>query len=178
MSDNQTNTTSSENDKLKKKNKADKTLTGVIIIIVLLLIGYNIISHYSANIFLPGRNFQEINGIDPDSGRNARIDISEGTVIVNFWAVWCGSCIKELYLFNDISRKVKVVGILKKPYTRGSLSKLRLPYANIVGEDSVFEDMKISVLPTTILVENGVIKKVQTGIVTSEMLNSWLAADE
>jgi thiol-disulfide isomerase/thioredoxin len=158
-----------------KKSKKDSVLTAVIIAVVVFLIGYNIFSYYKSSILLPGKTFTEVSGINPANGRSATINFHEGKVIVNFWATWCNGCVKEINVFDNISRRAKVVGILKKPMNPREFSSLRISYENVVAEDTIFEEMYISFLPTTLLVKDGVIKKVHTGPVTEELLSGWLS---
>ncbi|HDT11389.1 MAG TPA: TlpA family protein disulfide reductase [bacterium] len=162
----------------KKRSKKDRILTTGIIIVVVFLLGFNIFNYYWAKIVLPGRNFEEVYGIDPVSGRDSVVKFQEGKVIVNFWATWCNSCVKELTVFESFSRKTKVVGVLKKPFNSRNFSSLRISYRNIIATDTVFEEMFISVLPTTLLLQDGIIKKVHTGPVSEEILRNWLASDE
>jgi thiol-disulfide isomerase/thioredoxin len=44
-------------------------------------------------------------GLD-DAGREIRISEHKGKiVIVTFWASWCGPCLKELTILDDLQRK-------------------------------------------------------------------------
>jgi thiol-disulfide isomerase/thioredoxin len=166
----------SDNQKIEKKDlsKKDKIVTAVIVVLVLFVIGYNLFSYYSASIFLPGKEFSVISGIDPSNNRNKSIDVSKGKTVVNFWATWCSGCVAEINELANASRYVSVVGIMKKPFNKNVFSALRLPYDNLIGEDLVFEEMFVSVLPMTLLVIDGVVKKVHTGPVSEDMVKQWL----
>ncbi len=161
-----------------KKTKKDKIVTAVIILLTVFIIGYNLFSYYAPNIMLPGKTFDKVSGVDPFNGRNTTINFPDGKVIVNVWATWCGSCVKELHVFDKFSSKTKVVGVLKKPYDVRGFSRSRVRYRNVVADDRFFDDFYISTLPTTILVKDGAIDKVYVGPVTEKILSDWLASNE
>ncbi len=177
MTDKVNNNDSKKEHSGKKRSRKDKILTAVIVSLVFLIIGHNVISYYGASIFLPGREFSEITGIDPSNNRNTRIDISTGKTIVNFWATWCNGCLKEVHNLSNISRNVRVVGVLKKPFNPRVFSSLRLSHTNIIADDELFEEMHVSFLPLTVFVVDGVIKKVHTGPVSENTILDWLKDD-
>lgn len=37
--------------------------------------------------------------------------MEEGTVLINFWATWCGPCVEELPYFNQLAQEYKESGL-------------------------------------------------------------------
>jgi thiol-disulfide isomerase/thioredoxin len=155
------------------KKKKDRFITVAITIVIVLLLGYNVFSYYGARITLPGKEISTVSGFDPVTGRKEKVDLSQGKVLVNFWATWCGACIKEMPYLNKVAEKHRVVGVLKGPAIGDIFSAADVKFENILAEESFFNDMMISVLPTSILVQNGVIKEVHVGIITESIISEW-----
>lgn len=156
------------------KNRKDTVITVAVTILAVLLIAYNIFSYYGAHLSLPGKEIKKIQGLDPLSNETVSIDISSGIVIVNFWATWCGACVQEIPELIKISEKYKMVGVIKRPFRKEDLIPLDLNFQNILPDDSFFDEQSISVLPTTLLMQNGIVKKVQTGTISSETVEGWV----
>jgi thiol-disulfide isomerase/thioredoxin len=155
----------------KKNNKAIHIALFSLVIIVLL---FNLFSYFGASIMLPGRELREISGLDPQTNRNARIDLSKGTVILNIWATWCGACISEMPELNKVAAKHKVFGVIKPVFKYEVYRDVAPKFKSVIAQDEFFEDLYISVLPTTLLIKDGVIKKVHVGTITPDFIEEWV----
>lgn len=158
----------------KKNERSDKIFTIVITVIVILLIAYNIFSYYGAHITLPGSEIKQITGTDPKNGDPVTIDVSSGVVILNLWATWCEACVKEMPELNAISAKYNTVGVLRGPVEELTYERLAPSFRNAAADDAFFDKYMISVLPTTILLKDGTVKKVHTGMISQNAVESWI----
>lgn len=161
----------------EKGKKKDRLITIAITAVIILLLGYNVFSYYGARITLPGKEISRISGFDPVTNKKASVDLSQGRVLVNFWATWCGACVKEMPYLNEISKKYRVVGILKGPVARENYPASDIRFENVLADEAFFNDLMISVLPTSILIENGVIKDVHVGIITKSIVSEWFGTE-
>ena len=148
----------------------NKAIRIAIFALVILVIFFNIFSYYGASIMLPGRELREISGVEPQTGRTARIDLSKGTVILNIWATWCGACLAEMPELNKIAEKYKVYGAIKPVFKYEVYRDVAPKFKSVIAPDEFFEDLYISVLPTTLVIKDGVIKKVHTGTLTADFV--------
>lgn len=155
----------------KKKNKIFHIIIFSLVILVLL---FNVFSYFGASIMLPGRELREISGVDPQAGRTARIDLSKGTVILNIWATWCGACLAEMPELNKAAARHKVYGVIKPVFKYEVYREVSPNFKSVIAQDEFFEDLYISVLPTTLLIKDGVIKKVHTGTMTTDFVEEWV----
>ena len=155
----------------KKSNRIFHIIIFALVIAVLL---FNIFSYFGASIFLPGRELREITGVDPQTNRRISLDVSKGTVILNIWATWCGACIAEMPEINKIAAKYKVYGAIKPAFKFEVYREVSPKFKNVIAQDDFFEDLYISVLPTTLLIQDGVIKKVHVGTMTADVVEEWV----
>lgn len=123
---------------------------------------------------LPGKELPTISGFDAKTKRWETIDVRSGRVIINVWATWCGACIAEFPEIEKISRQYKLYGLIKNPYKREVLSSLNPAFKNLVVEDAFLDDLYVSFLPTTLLIEDGVVKKARSGTITLETVREWM----
>ncbi|MDR7212598.1 TlpA disulfide reductase family protein [Flavobacterium piscis] len=107
----------------------------------------------------------------PDTAGNdiALSSLRGAIVLVDFWASWCGPCIKEqpelLKLYNSYPEKFSIYGVsldTKKPAWTGAITKLKLPWAQVSDlkywSSPVIGDYMIQALPFNVLVDkNGII---------------------
>lgn len=156
------------------KKKQDLVVTISIVIVVILLLAYNVFSYYGAQISLPGKEIRTIQGIDPVSNSQTSIDVSSGIVVVNFWATWCGGCVQEMPELVEISAKYKVVGVIRGPFRKDEFLALKIEYQNVLPDDEFFVSNYISVIPTTILLKDGIVKKVHSGMIDIKKIDDWV----
>ena len=157
-----------------EEKKSSKIVHIVIFSLVIAVLLFNVFSYFGASIFLPGRELREISGVEPQSGRRTSLDLSKGTVILNIWATWCGACISEMPEINKIAEKHKVYGAIKPVFKYEVYREVSPNFKSVIAQDEFFEDLYISVLPTTLLIQDGVIKKVHTGTIDADFVEEWL----
>ena len=157
-----------------EEKKSKKIVHIAIFALVIIVLFFNIFSYFGASIFLPGRELREITGVDPQTNFRNTINISHGTVILNIWATWCGACIAEMPELNKIAAKHKVYGAIKPVFKYEVYREVSPEFKSVVATDEFFGDLYISVLPTTLLIQDGVIKKVHTGTITADFVEEWV----
>ena len=156
--------------------KSNKIFHIIIFALVIAVLLFNVFSYFGASIFLPGRELREISGVDPQTGRRTSLDISQGTVILNIWATWCGVCVAEMPEINKIAARHQVYGAIKPAFKYEVYRDAKPSFKSVIAKDEFFEDLYISVLPTTLLIQDGVIKKVHTGTMTSDFAEEWVGS--
>ncbi len=138
---------------------------------------------YTVNEQSPNAVFHLLNG------GTTSVAAQQGRVILlNFWGVWCGPCIRELPELNDAARLfanrsdatfIAVNSSIGKE-TRSDVSKL----ANTIGltvpvsfepDLSVYNAFKIQGLPTTVIIDRqGVIRYRRVGYATTARYSAWV----
>lgn len=160
----------------QQSSRRDRWLTAAIIVITAVLVGYNLVMFYGQSYLLKGKKVEKLLLADPKSGTEKEVVIPGGTVLLNFWATWCSSCVYELPLLKEYSSKVTIIGILKAPVRADQLQDMALTWANYLGSDDVFGDFMIAGVPVTMLLRDHAVVAVHTGPVTPEVLDGWLTA--
>ena len=89
---------------------------------------------------------------------NFNDEIKSGTVLVDFYADWCGPCRMVGPIIEEVSNELKDVKVLK---------------VNVDEREDIAKTYGIMSIPTIILFKDGVIDKKQIGFVPKEVLMRW-----
>tara|TARA_X000001036_G_C20645616_1_gene792857 strand:- start:992 stop:1444 length:453 start_codon:yes stop_codon:yes gene_type:complete len=130
---------------------------------MLYFLGFTAYAQLRKNTKAPNFDLTSFNGL------KVQLETSQSKVtIINFWASWCGPCIKSLDrtiipLYNKYNRlEVNIIGIsndLKEEKWRAAIEKYNIPWVNIWDEDrSLVRAYQVPAIPTYFLVnQKGII---------------------
>jgi len=162
-------------DFFKKNLKADKIISFLMIFSLLAVISYHLFSLYGISFVMKGKEIESVSGKDIETGLAKGVSISEGKVILNFWATWCGACVEELPLFVKASSSVKIIGVLQPPVNKSIINEYGLTYENVIGNEALLALFKINAFPTTFFIKDRKVEKVFVGKIDEKEISSWLA---
>lgn len=98
-------------------------------------------------------------------------------VVLNFWATWCGPCIREIPEFAQYARenpKVTVLGMAMEQdagLLRRARKRLGITYPVIPADTQTVDAYDISTLPTTVVVNpDGSVGTVHVGAMSRRQL--------
>ncbi len=155
--------------------RRDRWIVAVIVVLTVLLIGYNVVMFYGPSFLLRGKAIESLTLYDVDRGTEERVPLPRhGTVFLHFWATWCSSCVAELPVLAPYERRVTIIGILKEPVRLDHLRAFAVPWSNYRGSDETFSSFMVSGVPTTVVVRDRVVVAVHPGPLSREVIESWL----
>ena len=99
-------------------------------------------------------------------------------VMVNFWATWCGPCVYEMPLFQEIYEEWSARGLVilavniggSPAQVRGFMEDNGLSFTVLLDADGeVAERYRIRAIPTTIFIDkDGIIRGMKMGVFSSK----------
>ena len=115
--------------------------------------------------------------VDARSGEIVSLSDFEGdTLMVHFWAPWCGICKREFGMLNRLSTELDegeaFVSIVtdweSQSYIEAFMAREDVRFAVLLADDAVMNDYRISVFPTNYYINaSGNIRSRSTGMATA-----------
>lgn len=120
---------------------------------------------------------------DVAGGTLSLADLRGKTVVLNFWGSWCPPCRAEIPEFAAWHREnpdIPLIGIAVRSGQASTVAQkaksLGINYAVVVADDAVVSDYRVSVFPTTIVVDpEGQIAAVVSGTIGRKQLDQLIA---
>lgn len=97
----------------------------------------------------------------PEALNSANFDsaIAKGTVLVDFWAEWCGPCRMFIPVFEELSKEMK---------------KVKFAKVNITQDEEIAQKFGVMSIPTLILFRDGKEVGRTMGALPKDMLKKWI----
>ena len=118
-----------------------------------------------------------------EGGRLERDDLAGGTtpVILNFWATWCGPCVREIPALQAVheqgAARVIAIAVDEGPaIVRPFVAKQGMGYPVLIGDMATFGRFGGRAIPYTVILDTDlVVRRVHTGLVSQRTLERDLA---
>ncbi len=101
------------------------------------------------------------------------------TVVLNFWATWCGPCLLEIPWFSDYADghpEVALLGIATDgpaEKVAAAAQQLEMTYPVLMSDDATHEAYGISTIPTTVIVDaEGRVRYAHSGLLMGWQLRA------
>jgi len=111
-------------------------------------------------------------------GNNISLNTTNKYLLLNFWASWCGPCIAEIPFYQSLQKeypanKLDIVGInmdRNMSDCARTISEKNITWIQVFDQDRKIRDSYgINTLPTTVLIDKGIIIYKSEGIDTSNI---------
>jgi len=112
---------------------------------------------------------------DLNGGRVSLASLEGKVLVVDFWATWCGPCIKEIPEYAEFWRKnqprgVEVLGVVMDSGSPDEIldfvREYRIPYRQLLGDDEIAGEFGVNQgFPTTFVIDG-------EGVIRSKILGS------
>lgn len=109
-------------------------------------------------------------------------DYQGRVVVLNFWATWCGPCVREMPMFQEFQDRYPnfvMLGVNEEEspdMVRDFFSQMGLSYTILLDQKAeMARELRVNYLPTTFLIdEKGEIRFRHYGILTEDQLSHYL----
>ena len=147
--------------------------------IIHLLFILNLIYGNASDRKFPHVNFNLFNG----NKTSIEELLNKGPLVVQFWAIWCSPCKKEMYYLDKIQKEYKDMGVNVVCVNTDNLKSIpkakafvrQKKYNLLVASDpsaEIFKKLNASVMPTTIIFDqNGQIVYSKEGYINGDEKN-------
>lgn len=166
-------------------------LVGALVLLVLAVNGVISVSFLSGESADDGETVGKINQpagefeLQTLEGSTIKLsDLRGKAVVVNFWATWCGPCIREMPMFDDFSRAFPDDLVILGVNVQESESKvnefvqsMNIGYPILLDlNGKVSKQFQVMALPDTLFIDkNGILRFHHIGILSESQLAGYLA---
>lgn len=119
-----------------------------------LLIGFFLLKR---NKTAPEMEFSSLQFIDLQKEKSVISDFYGAPVLLNFWQTWCGPCIKELPLFNNMVENwegLTIIVVTHEDFSKWEKYVDKYPNLHFVQMQQTMAEFGVSNFPTTYLLDN------------------------